>query len=375
VSDTAETTRNKLMKTLLYGEEYELGSGLIPADLIGRIAKPSGHIETVLVRHVTKGWSELGFKAYEQKRKSFQSVERHVILLDEEPQDIGIYSECVTRTATFNGLVMLTFTALCGVTPLVLKFMPELAGLKPDTESRARAVVICGWDDIPHLTPAQQKELEAEYQPHEIPARTKGIPDVSIGAVYPIPESVIKIDPFPIPDHWPRCFALDPGWEDPTAALWTAWDRETDIIYFYSEHYQKMKEPPIHASAIKARGAWIPGTGDYATDIKDGRSTLDVYRDEGLNITRCQKSDKDARVMDLLTRFSTGRARVFSTLTNFFMEYRMYHRDEKGNFCGPDHLMNCAEYTVQSGLKLAKTNIEANLDGADRPMWEKSFGL
>jgi phage terminase large subunit-like protein len=46
-----------------------------------------------------------------------------VIWLDEEP-DISIYGECVIRTATTSGIVMLTFTPLEGMSETVLQFMP-----------------------------------------------------------------------------------------------------------------------------------------------------------------------------------------------------------------------------------------------------------
>ena len=75
------------------------------------------------IRHVSGGTSVLGFKSYQQGRKTFQGTSQDFVWLDEEcPLDI--YTECVMRTATTDGLVWLTFTPLMGLTPLVLEFLP-----------------------------------------------------------------------------------------------------------------------------------------------------------------------------------------------------------------------------------------------------------
>ena len=49
--------------------------------------------------------------------------------LDEEPP-LDVYGECLIRTATTNGIIMLTFTPLSGMSNVVLQFMP--AEFRPD---------------------------------------------------------------------------------------------------------------------------------------------------------------------------------------------------------------------------------------------------
>jgi phage terminase large subunit-like protein len=81
-------------------------------------------VDTIKVRHVSGKWSTLGFKSYQQGRGSFEGTAQHVIWLDEEcPMDI--YGECLIRTATTNGIVVVTFTPLAGLTETVLQFMPQ----------------------------------------------------------------------------------------------------------------------------------------------------------------------------------------------------------------------------------------------------------
>jgi phage terminase large subunit-like protein len=65
----------------------------------------------------------------EQRREAFQGTSIEVIWLDEEP-DQDIVTECLLRTMDTptmpgGGLLMLTFTPLKGMTPLILSFLQD----------------------------------------------------------------------------------------------------------------------------------------------------------------------------------------------------------------------------------------------------------
>lgn len=130
--DTSKTVHLEIIQPKLLGRAGEVGTGMIPADSIVRcmpkMGVPDG-VERIEVRHVSGGVSRLTLKTYEQGRKSFQGTEKHLVWLDEEcPQDI--YTECLLRTMKTTlfpgGIILLTFTPLLGLTPLVLEFMPHL---------------------------------------------------------------------------------------------------------------------------------------------------------------------------------------------------------------------------------------------------------
>lgn len=134
---TKETTRD-IIQLELMGELHKSpegrrsfdGTGLIPGLKLGDLSFRSGGsdlLDSVKVRHATGGWSRLGFKSYEQGRGSFEGTAQHVIWLDEEPP-LDIYEECVIRTATTNGLAMLTFTPLDGHSETVDKFLTLSGG-------------------------------------------------------------------------------------------------------------------------------------------------------------------------------------------------------------------------------------------------------
>jgi len=142
----------------------------------------------------------------------------------------------------------------------------------------------------PHLTSEHKSELWGSIPPYQRDAWSKGIPQLGSGAIFPVPESEIVADPFELPPHWPRGYGLDVGWNR-TAAVWGAHDRDTDVVWLWSEHYRGQAEPSVHAAAIRARGAWMQGAIDPAArgrGQKDGEQFLQNYVDLGLPLTKAE---------------------------------------------------------------------------------------
>ncbi|HOJ85208.1 MAG TPA: terminase family protein, partial [Bacillota bacterium] len=100
-------------------------TGLIPKDCIVSVRQKAGvpdGIDSVLVRHVSGGTSIIQFKSYEQGWEAFTGSAVHVIRLDESP-DARVYTECLVRTMTTDGLLLVTFTPVMGVTEVVQSFL------------------------------------------------------------------------------------------------------------------------------------------------------------------------------------------------------------------------------------------------------------
>lgn len=217
----------------------------------------------------------------------------------------------------------------------------------------SKTAIFMGWADTPHLDKAAQESLLASYGPHERDARTKGIPQLGSGAIYPIPESEIIVRPFDVPAYWPRGYGMDVGWNR-TAAVWGAHDRDTDVVYLYSEHYRGNAEPSIHADAIRSRGAWMSGVIDPAARSrgqKDGEQLLVNYTDLGLRLSPADNG-REAGLLEVWQRLSSGRLKIFDSLQNWLMEYRLYRRDDKGAVVKErDHLMDATRYLVVSGIQ------------------------
>lgn len=220
----------------------------------------------------------------------------------------------------------------------------------------ARFSLNLGWDDCPHLDAATKKTLLDATPPYLREARTKGVPSLGAGAIYPIQWSDVTEPPFSIPDYWPRAYALDVGWQR-TAALWGAWEPETTRLHVYAEHYRGQAEPVIHAAAIKARGEWVRGVVDPASrgrSQRDGEQLFADYARHGLMLTPADNAVEAGllRVWELL---STGRLVFWSTLLNLRNEYQFYRRDEQGRIVKEhDHLMDALRYLVMSGRAVAR---------------------
>ncbi len=130
---TYDTTRDIVQSALLgavtrTGKRGIDGTGVVPGNALGSVTWRQGVndlVDTIKVRHVSGGWSTLGFKSYNQGRGSFEGTAQHGIWLDEEPP-LDVYGECLIRTATTNGIIMLTFTPLDGLSEVVMSFLPEM---------------------------------------------------------------------------------------------------------------------------------------------------------------------------------------------------------------------------------------------------------
>ena len=210
-------------------------------------------------------------------------------------------------------------------------------------------VIMAGWDDVPHLDKNTRDTLYDSIPPYQRDARSKGIPQLGSGAIYPVPESEILVDDFFLPAHFPRGYGFDVGWNR-TAAIWGALDRETDTLFLYSEHYKGQAEPVIHAEAIKGRGKWIPGRIDPAArgrGQRDGERLLQDYIDLGLDLEMAINA-VESGIYKVWVRLSTGRLKVFRSCQNWLSEFRIYRRDEKGNIVKEnDHLMDATRYLIQ----------------------------
>lgn len=362
--DTKETVRDIIQRKLV-GDAGAYGTGMVPADKLGKIVlrqNGNGSIDWAAVKHVSGGWSRIGFKSYDQRRESFQGVEQDFIWLDEEcPPDI--YQECIQRFrgSSAEGRLLLTFTPLSGITEVVSMFVPQFATTFDPKEYQAsnRAFVFCGWDDVPHLSEKEKAQKIANTLPHEREARTKGVPSIGAGKVYQVPESDFVIDPLQtIPKHWPRIFGADFGFSNSTSVVFLAHDTDTDTVYLYAEYKRTQAEPDVHAGAIKAMGGtWIPGVGDYAGANLEGERTLELYKRIGLPMAKADKTQKNEGILEVMTRLSQGRLKVYNTCAKWLQEYRLYSRDERGRVVKPeggDDLMDATRYAIRD-IRKAKT--------------------
>jgi phage terminase large subunit-like protein len=356
--DTAVTCRDILQKKLL-GEIGDLGSGMIPKDLIVETKTKrnvADAIETIRVKHVTGGVSTIVLKSYEQGRSSWHGPEVDFIWIDEEcPQDV--YGEALIRTMTTKGCVILTFTPLSGLTDLVIDFLEN----SQETDTKyPKYITNVTWDDVPHLSVDEKEEMLAGTPPNLRDARSKGEPTHGAGRIYPLTTEEVVCDPIQIPKYWRKAFALDVGWNN-TASVWGAWDESNDIIYIYSEYKQGEQQPIVHSQAIKSRGDWIKGCIDPASRGRaqaDGEKLFEMYTNSenrggcGLNLIPATNA-VDAGIYEVWERLSTGRLKFFKTCTMLLREFNLYYRDDKGRIVKKnDHLLDALRYLMMTNKSI-----------------------
>jgi hypothetical protein len=195
----------------------------------------------------------------------------------------------------------------------------------------------------------------ASLPPHQRDARSKGIPQLGSGAIYPVPESDFVCAPFAIHDFWRQAYAMDVGWNR-TAVLWGAIDDQTDTVYFFAEHYRGQAEPSVHADAIRARGETLLGVIDPAARGRaqtDGEQLFKIYQELGLNLSLADNG-VEAGIYKVYQRLSAGRIKIFNTCQNLLAELRLYRRDENGKVVKEnDHLADCLRYFIASAIPIA----------------------
>ncbi len=361
-SPTNETSRDIVQTELLGGLGEKLGTGWIPRSrIVGqpktRQAGVKDVVDTVAVRHVSGGLSLCNLKTYEQGWQKWQGTAPHVVWMDEEPDDYKIFSESQTRVLTSQGIVLVTFTPLLGLTELVEHFRNGGPGIYLKSAT---------WNDAPHLLEADKARLRSSYRQHERDARSEGIPMMGEGAVFPVTDEQITVQPFKIPDHWARIKGCDFGIDHPAAGAEIAWDREegTDVIYVI-DCYRKANElPPYHAAWFNKSNKMVPVSWPHDGMNREktgGKILADAYRDHGVNMlsksARYPKvpgelTDKggpqpvEPIVDEVLERMVTGRFRVFANLSDVFEEKRSYHRKDGIIVAKRDDILKAIFYAV-----------------------------
>ncbi len=350
---------------VLFGPKGAIGTGAIPLDAIVDISYSrviADFVDSAVIRHVTGGVSHLAMKAYEQAKQTASKAspwggdEIDVMWFDEEPPPM-VYSEGLARIASTGGIAYITATPLLGMTEVISKFYPE-----PD--ENFRHLVMMDIQDAEHIPEERRAMIEAGYSPHEREARVKGIPMLGSGRVFPVPEEMIREQAIEIPKHWAVLGGIDFGWDHPTACVWGAWDRDSDVLHITHCYRQSEQTPVVHAAAMKARGdqmlwAW-PHDGEQA-DKGSGIPLRTTYQNLGVKMLPTHATFHDggigveAGVMEMLDRMHTGRLKVAAHLEQWFEEFRMYHRKAGKIIKERDDLMAATRYLMMS-LRYARPN-------------------
>ena len=304
---------------------------------------------------VQAGHSVLNYKSYDQGRSKWQADTLDVVWLDEEPP-MEIYSEALTRISSTNGMVMATFTPLLGMSDVCRRFLLE--------PSKDRIHIGMTIEDAPHYSKEQREQIIAGYPAHEREARTKGIPQLGSGRIFPVVEDDIRIEARIFPKEFARIRGLDFGWDHPFACIELVHDRDEDVVYIVKAFRQREQTPIIHAAAIRAWGSdWVPVAWPHdglQHDKGSGDQLAQQYRQQKLSMLPERATFPDggsgveAGLMAMLDRMQTGRLKVFGHLNDWFEEFRLYHRKDGKVVKEHDDLMSATRYAIMM-LRYAST--------------------
>lgn len=371
---SGEGTRDTVQRLLL-GRPGEWGTGAVPLANIVRVTAARGAadlVDTVTIWHVSGGQSKIAFKSYEKGREKWQGETLDWVWFDEEPP-LEIYSEGLTRTNATGGLVWMTFTPLLGLSNVVARFLMD-----DKNESAAdRHVTRMTIDDAPHFSDTQKARVISSYAAHELDARARGKPALGSGRVFTLDEDDLKEPAVALPDHWPRICGLDIGWDHPTAAVWLAWDRDSDTVHITDSYRVREQTPVVHAAALKARGDWIPVAwpADALQHEKgSGKQIAEQYREQGVAMIPEPARFEDgsvsveAGVFDMLDRMKTGRFKVADHLNDWWEEYGLYHRKDGRLVKERDDLLCATRYALMM-LRFATEPPEHGTEIAVETRW------
>jgi len=178
-------------------------------------------------------------------------------------------------------------------------------------------------------------------------------------------ERDILTEPFDIPRHWPRVFALDVD-RNRVAATWGAIDRAANTVWLYGEYVARRADLGVHAAAIKDRcksnpdlPAWVPGIFDHRArkrSAEEGDRIVGRLLDLQVDLYTVE-AEVEALVGEVTTRLAAKRLRIFTTMPEWLAEYRNYRRDKTGDIADVDDgLMRATGMICLSGGHIAITD-------------------
>lgn len=359
---TPEVIRDSI-QLLMCGniEKGDLGCGTIRKDKIEGTQRAFGipnYLDNIQVKHKTGGISVCKFKAYSQGREKFQASTIDIIWFDEEPPP-EIYSEGKTRTnnGQFGPTAMVTYTPLMG--------MSTVTGMFVEKPSEEQVLINMTIMDVDHYTHEEKLKIIAAYPEHEREARANGVPILGSGRIFAIVEESIHCEPMPeVPRHFAQLNGGDFGYDHPQAWVHGAWDRDTDILYITKGWKQSKCTPVVAASVVKKWGDWIPCAWphDGLQHDKGGscEELASQYTAAGMNMHSVHATHEsggfgtEAGIIEMIERMQSGRLKVNKYFTEWFEEFRMYHRKDGKIVKERDDFMSATRILLMM-LRIAET--------------------
>ena len=384
---TGDATRDNAQRILL-GQVGRLGTGLIPKRCLTnkyQMAKGVGGLyDFMRIKHVSGGTSYLQFRYYAQDYTSWQGPTLDWLWLDEEPPEEH-YVEGMARLFATGGRSAISYTPEKGRTRVTLRYTD------PEHRGSTRHLVMMTIFDAQHIPREEAEKRIRELPEHQRPARAYGEPAAGEGAVFPIADERILVEPFDIPDNFQRLGGIDFGWslQHPTAVVETVRDPNTDTLYVIQEYRESQRTAAEHSLVLRSWGSDIrfswPKDGENITAGSEGIAVAQLYRNAGIKMLRehaqflpTEVSRRNRQsvvshergVQEMNERMQDGRLKIFRTCPKFMEEKRQYHRKDGKIVKREDDLLDALRYVVMMMRYARVSGPKKSLGKRRRPNWQ-----
>ncbi len=340
----------------------------------------AGAWDTVWIKHVSGGKSELKFKAFQQGESSWQGVKADFIHMDELP-NFKVYQEALVRISEFDNEKTFLVASMWpekGKDELIAHFMDH--GAEGEVKD-GRFYIMASWQDNPYLKPETVEHLRKSIPKWQLEAREHGIPVFGQGKVFTMLEPEIFVKPFEIPKHFSYVYGLDPSAS--SGGTWgcvvLAYDRDASVVYVVRDYKLSNATPTEHANNILSIVPdWCTGMVDPAgagENMHTKEKTLDYLAEKaGLRLVKAKKTNsaKEAVIDEIYERVRSDSFKIFFTengegCRHLVKEWRQYARDEDGLIIKKnDHCIDALFYAL-GGLPYARSLTEFAYDTV--PQW------
>ena len=187
--------------------------------------------------------SFIEFMSYEQDLEKFAGVSRDKVWFDEEPPH-DIFIENRMRLLDVGGDWVMTMTPVEGMT-----WVYDEVWLASKTDPNIGAWVVDMYDN-PHLNRGELEAFLTGLTADEREARIHGKFVQIGGLIYKMLNPELHfINPVMPPKDWLHFAGMDHGFNNPTAWLWGAVDKDGRIV-IYDEHYENGQIVAYHAEKV-----------------------------------------------------------------------------------------------------------------------------
>lgn len=210
--ETAQSTRDLLVNRLL-GPPEDRGAGYFPGgsfnpeeDITRMSGGVANQVDYFRVKHYDAdgkfdGYSKAYVFSYSTGWRRLQGYSLDLVAIDEEPE-MMVYEELSARTNATGGHVDIAMTPLRGETELYLMF--------EDPENEIKQLINYDITRATHMDVNQREHLLKKYENNPLAeARLYGRPVASQGLIYNIPQHLLMVEDFQVPNHFSQIIGID----------------------------------------------------------------------------------------------------------------------------------------------------------------------